>query len=374
MSEATGVEPASATRLRLKRLPDRVEHYGIGWRKTTASGTRSHVYKYCTVYQPEPATVLGGTVGKVKKLTEEHRLYLNPFDEHALIAKPDDASSNLMRHFKTLVASSSMSMDMQINVYRALLDVSENAKGGAKPQQQLKFDGESIKKVSGFKSVTKDAHPLVLRAALLGAAKHVPYAVLEDPFLLDVLRGLDPSTPKIVTETIQTGQIELYAHLKEQHTEELKTIKTQFLGLPWAHLTTDMWTARYSGDAYSSLALRCVEPSNGLLKTFKLGVVKFVGQHTAAAIKDHLETRLAEFNLSYDKDVASVATDSGANVRRCCLDLTEEKKIDWVPCILHGLHNASKYALGLVDEDIGDDHEVVRDIGTVEELFGNDGQ
>ena len=94
-----------------------------------------------------------------------------------------------------------------------------------------------------------------------------------------------------------------------------------------------------------------------------------------------LETRLAEFNLSYDKDIASVATDSGANVRRCCLDLTEEKKIDWVPCILHGLHNASKYALGLVDEDIADDtddHEVVtRDIGTVEELFGNsadDGQ
>ena len=157
----------------------------------------------------------------------------------------------------------------------------------------------------------------------------------------------------------------------------LSTIQTQIGGVQWAHLTTDMWTARHSDDTHSSLALRCVEPSTGQLKTFKFGVVKFVGQHTAAAIKDHLETRLAEFNLSYDKDIASVATDSGANVRRCSLDLTEEKKIDWVPCILHGLHNASKYAFGLVDKDIADDHEVVRDIGTVEELFGNsadDGQ
>ena len=66
-----------------------------------------------------------------------------------------------------------------------------------------------------------------------------------------------------------------------------------------------------------------------------------------------------------------VATDSGANVRRCCLDLTETEKINWVPCILHGLHNSSKYALGLVDEDIADDNELVRDVLlTEEELFG----
>ena len=66
-----------------------------------------------------------------------------------------------------------------------------------------------------------------------------------------------------------------------------------------------------------------------------------------------------------------MATDSGANVRRCCLDLTEQKQIDWVPCILHGLHNSSKYALGLVDEDIiADDQEVVRDIGLADDLFG----
>lgn len=59
----------------------------------------------------------------MKKLTDEHRLYLNQFDDHALIAKPDDASGNLMRHFKTLATSSSLSADAQIEVYRALLDV-----------------------------------------------------------------------------------------------------------------------------------------------------------------------------------------------------------------------------------------------------------
>lgn len=126
--------------------------------------------------------MLGSAVGKVKKLTEEHRLYLNQFDEHALIAKPDDASGNLMRHFKSLATSSSVSVDTQVKVYRALLDVSENAKGGFKPKQQLKFEGEGIKTVAGFKSVSKDARPLLLRCALFGAAKHVPYAVLEDPF------------------------------------------------------------------------------------------------------------------------------------------------------------------------------------------------
>jgi hypothetical protein len=71
------------------------------------------------------------------------------------------------------------------------------------------------------------------------------------------------------------------------------------------------------------------------------GACPYQRQHTAAVIKDHIETRLAEFKLSYDKDIASVATDSGANVRCCCLDLTKQKKIDWVQCILHGLHNAS---------------------------------
>jgi hypothetical protein len=102
----------------------------------------------------------------------------------------------------------------------------------------------------------------------------------------------------------------------------------------------------------------------------KLGVVKDVGSHTADGISDHLESRLAHFSLSFD-DIASVATDSGANVRRCCLDLHLNKKIDWMPCILHGLHNASKYAFGLVDEDISDD-KVVPDIGLeTSELFGD---
>jgi hypothetical protein len=81
------------------------------------------------------------------------------------------------------------------------------------------------------------------------------------------------------------------------------------------------------------------------------------------------ESRLAHFSLSFD-DIASVATNSGANVRRCCLDLHNNMKIDWMPCILHGLHNASKYAFGLVDEDISDD-KVVSDIDLAEELFGD---
>jgi hypothetical protein len=34
------------------------------------------------------------------------------------------------------------------------------------------------------------------------------------------------------------------------------------------------------------------------------------------------------------------------------VDLHDSKKINWVPCILHGLHNVSKYRFGLVHEDI----------------------
>lgn len=327
--------------------------------------------KYCTVYQPAPGTSYGDKVGRVAKLTPEHRLYVCHFDDHAIISKPGDATGNLLKHMKSQASSTSpkIPMEKQLEILRAVLDVTENAKGGAKAAQQLTFDDsgtKSIKTVPGFKSTSKDARPTLLRTALLGAAKHVSYAVLEDEFLLDVLRGLDPRMPKMITETIQEHQIELYSHLKEVHTKELATISEAYRGLPWAHLTTDMWTARHSGDAYSSLALRCTDPSTGQLKTFKFGVVKFVGQHTADGIKDHLESRLSEFNLSYDKDIASVATDSGANVRRCCLDLAVEKKIDWMPCILHGLHNSSKYAFGLVDEDIADD-KVVCDIVPINE-------
>ena len=206
------------TRSGKKRLPDREERYGIGW-KRAASSTRSHVFNYCTIYEPEPGTELGGEVGKVKKLTAEHRLYLNTFDDHALIAKPADATGNISRHFKYLATSTSVSTDTKLEVYRALLDVAENAKGGFKTQTQLMFEGGGIKKVAGFKLTAKDARPVVLRTALFGAAKHVPYAVLEDPFMLDILRDLDSSTPKITAETLQAGQIELYAHLKEQHIE-----------------------------------------------------------------------------------------------------------------------------------------------------------
>jgi hypothetical protein len=101
-----------------------------------------------------------------------------------------------------------------------------------------------------------------------------------------------------------------------------------------------------------------------VIEIFKLGIVKFIGRHTADGIREHLELRLSEFGLSFE-NVASIATDSGANVRRCCLDLAAEHGIDWMPCILHGLHNASKYAFGLVDEDVpedADERDIVDDI------------
>ena len=99
------------------------------------------------------------------------------------------------------------------------------------------------------------------------------------------------------------------------------------------------------------MALRFADPQTGELETLKLGVVKFFGAHTAVGIKEHLESRFQEFGLT-NSDIASIATDSGANVRKCCIDLAKEKGIDWVPCINHGLHNSSRYAFGLVDEDI----------------------
>jgi len=63
-----------------------------------------------------------------------------------------------------------------------------------------------------------------------------------------------------------------YSFIQPEDQARLTVVRDAYSGLRWAHATTDMRTARHSGDAYSSLALRCADPLTGELETHKLGV------------------------------------------------------------------------------------------------------
>lgn len=366
-SVETGEGSSSGKR---KRYPDTVEHFKITWENPQPPfNTKSIVFNYVVAVYSLPAnTALGGKAGNVQKLQADHHLYLLPFADHMVVARPNDAPGNIQKHMEILAQNPAVPIETQKEVALALVHIKKNPKGGLSASHRIDAgDGTNpgmgfVKKTTGYKK-DFDCRANYMRIALLGAGHHLPYNALASPFMHDVLHGMDPRHAQISREGIQNHQYALYSFLKREHVERFKVLMAFYDGFPFASVSTDMWTTRHKNEAYSSMVVRVSDPTMPVMEVFNLGIVKFNGKHTAAAIKEHLKIRLNEFGLSFDCHILSIATDSGANVKRCCLDLKEENGLDWMPCILHGLHNSCKYAFGLVDENVTvDDDETIQDI------------
>lgn len=115
----------------------------------------------------------------------------------------------------------------------------------------------------------------------------------------------------------------------------LQAIKAQYMGLPFAHAVTHLWSEKHSRMSCGSLVIRFVDPATTTMEVVDLGVALFRGKHTSDKILSWVRTRLQYIELNTD-DLGSTTTDSGANVRKAMRSLVAP----WLPCMAHSMHNA----------------------------------
>jgi len=310
----------------------------------------SKVWEFVEVFnKPAPGTRIGTKIGRTI-ITADTRLWRPKIDpsHHGFFKL--GISSNITQHFRKQAHNESQPLELRIQWCEAHTRILENSKGGHAPTIERKLFGDGQVQTTRFLR-NADRRPHHLRQALAWASSHIAYNVADDKAIEQWLEGLNPKVRAPQGKTVRNHQVELYAYLRDEYTAEFAEIREAYHGLSWAHMVTDMWTEKHSRKSYSSLAVRCVDVRKGgtELRMFKLGISLFTGKHTARNIQKHLVARLDEFGLKL-ADVQSMSSDSGANVRKAGLDWTERDNIDWLPCILHCIHNAAKEALGLADE------------------------
>jgi hypothetical protein len=257
--------------------------------------------------------------------------------------------SRLSSYLEEKAKNQSLTAAMRVEFVQAVEQAKAAPKGGYGATSEPVVKDGRITFKPAFMAVA-DRRPSHLQIGMALASGHVPYNFAEDPSLHNFSCSLNPKHHQLSKATIQDMHVELYAFAKANIMKEIDELKELFGGLPWGHLTTDMWTCKHSKKSYSSLAIRTVDPRTGEMKVIKLGVLLFTGRHTNKRITKHIRLRLHEFGLHLSTDIASSTTDSGANIRKACLAWETKLGIDWTPCILHGLHNSVKAAMGLCDE------------------------
>jgi len=123
--------------------------------------------------------------------------------------------------------------------------------------------------------------------------------------------------------------------------ELLATAADSYSGIPWVHVSIDLWTAPGSRLSYGAVALR--DKDSQMLGTVEksLGVLSCLGRHNQGNIVALQREVLRRVGL-VDADIASTTTDSGSNFRKA------EAEVDapWVPCAAHALNVAVLRALG----------------------------
>ena len=325
-----------------KILFTHVPDYGRGVGKLS-----SHVWFHVDAFKP---TKTGGRCGKTI-ITTQHMLFRVQIDGHMGIFHSTVApTSNIIKYLQTRMKDSALEDSKCLLFALAVNDIQSHAKGGSSPGQSVTLlSGQTGWKLAATTLDARAKRPHHLRAAAMLASAHLSLELMSNESFANYTKGLNIKYGPPAQSTIKDYLCDLYKHVVDGIVTEFKQLRSAFFGLPWGHLTTDLWTDRFAKGAYSSIGLRVIDPATARIRVYKLGVVKMTGKHTAKAIGEHIEQRLAEFELSL-KDIASTTTDSGANIRKLGVDWQSEHGILWTPCILHSLHNAVKYGLGLSDE------------------------
>lgn len=247
---------------------------------------------------------------------------------------------NSVKHFEN-TANGAGSQERRLVHSRAALLICRNATGGNRSKRVV--DGT----ITRFFS--PDARSHHLRFVMMQVMTYSPQVLTENPHVDAFVSGLcSYSTPS--RNTMTHHLIEIYAWTLTVLRNRLQASKALYMGLPFSHAVTDLWSEKHSHMSYGSLVIRFVDPATTTMEVVHLGVAIFRGKHTHDKILSWVRTRLQYFGLDTD-DLGSTTTDSGANVRKAMRSL----EAPWLPCMAHSMHNAVKTAMGITRSENSDE-------------------
>ncbi|KAK1865820.1 hypothetical protein I4F81_008343 [Pyropia yezoensis] len=246
----------------------------------------------------------------------------------------DGVSSNASKHFES-AGKGRGSETRRGDHLLAALYLSKNIKGGPRTRE-VANDGSLTQFLRP--AARRDHH---VRFVMMLVTSASPHAFARQERLRTFLAGLRVTYTPPAQATVRHHLTELASVVHGALTGMLAKVKEGSSGVPWGHISLDLWTARHSKESYGSLVIRFTETSTFAGGERSLGVWKCGGKHDFASIRAWTKNRLAYFGLTME-DIASSTTDSGANVRKAMIGFTDA----WVPCAAHSLHNAVRKALG----------------------------
>jgi len=247
-------------------------------------------------------------------------------------------SPNGTKHYEA-TANGRASESRRGDHLRAALYLAKNIKGGARTR--LTAPDGSITKL--LRPADRREHHV--RFVIMQVMTSSSHAFASNDFVCAFLDGFRVSYAPPANNTLIHHLTEIAAYVATDLQRSLADIAEAYGCVPWAHVSTDMWTARHSRESYGAVVIRYVDLDT-LLATEKLpGVWRFPGKHDHQSIQTWLTAQLASFNLAVS-DVASFTTDAGANFKKALDDFGPA----WIACVAHGLHNAVRHALGASGE------------------------
>jgi len=221
----------------------------------------------------------------------------------------------------------------------AALYLSKNLKGG--PRTRLTAADGAITQFMR----PADRHEHHVRFALMQIMTSSPHASAAGAYVRSFLAGFRINYAPPALGTVTLHLLELASFISSILVDLFTAAANDYMGVPWAHVSIDMWTAPGSRASYGALILRFTDFGTLAIKKKSLGVWACPGKHNHKAIVKWQQEGLGRFGIS-EGDIGWTTTDSGSNVRKAEADLDAP----WIPCAAHALNLAVRKALGASGE------------------------
>jgi len=251
-------------------------------------------------------------------------------------------SSNAWGHFDNFAASPQVS-DLQRRRHAAVVAFrAKNARPSAASTRGKEEPIDGYLRAARTREMSaSQARPHHLRFVLMMVMTFSPFALAENDYLLEFLRGLGVPYDTQAPFTVRDVLLDIFIFLTGQLRSEVRRLQGLYRGLPFFHLITDLWTQRHGSGSYGSLVLWCVDPAVVAVSELHLGVAPFTGRHDHVNIQAWTRRFLLRYGVR-DCDICSSTYDSGANVKKSLSELWPRL----VPCAAHTMHLAVKASLG----------------------------
>lgn len=241
---------------------------------------------------------------------------------------------NGTKHFETVGKGKAAAAVRSDHLLGALY-LSKNQKGGPKTKE-MAADGTITRFMRPADRRDRD-----VRFVLMQIMTSSAYAFAQDEYVRSFLEELRVQYRPPALGTVAHHLTELASNVASSLSDIIVVLKEGYQGVRWAHVATDLWTARHSSDSYGALTVRFLKPKTMITGERSLGVGRCSGRHNHRSVRAWLDNRLSPFGLKIC-DVAPSTTDFGANARKKMLGLSAA----WIPCAAHSLHLAVRHALG----------------------------